>query len=58
MLEHEVHGEDGKVDGTERRLTLTGEESIAHTLFTEPERISGGGIPSSPVSSRSWTTCT
>ena len=26
-------------------LTLTGEESIAHTLFSEPERISGG-VPS------------
>jgi hypothetical protein len=30
------------VDGTEQRLTLTGEGSIAHTLFTQPERISGG----------------
>ena len=39
MLEHNVYGEDGKVDDTERRLTLTGEESIAHTLFTEPQRV-------------------
>ena len=30
------------MDGTEQRLTLTGEGSIAHTLFTQPERISGG----------------
>jgi hypothetical protein len=42
MLEHSLVGEDGKVMGSEVRLTLTGEESIAHTLFTEPERISGG----------------
>ena len=45
---HAIKGgyvEDGKVMGSEHRLTLTGEESIAHTLFTEPERISGG-IPS------------
>jgi len=42
MLEHNVYGEDGKVDGTEKRLTLTGEESIAATLFTEPQRILGG----------------
>ena len=45
MLEYDVLGEDGKVMGSEHRLTLTGEESIAHTLFTEPERISGG-VPS------------
>ena len=44
MLEHNV--------GTERRLTLTGEESIAHTLFTEPQRVRvrvrvrvSGGVP-------------
>ena len=42
MLEHKVVGEDGKVMGSEVRLTLTGEEGIAHSLFTEPERISGG----------------
>ena len=34
-------GEDGKVVG----LMLFGETSIAHTLFTEPARISGG-VPS------------
>eukprot|EP00966_Prymnesium_polylepis_P094155 2179265-Prymnesium_polylepis.1 len=45
MLEHKVVGENGKVMGSERRLTLTGEESIAHTLFSEPGRISGG-VPS------------
>ena len=42
MLEHSVVGEDGKVMGSELRLTLTGEESIAHSFFTEPERIPGG----------------
>ena len=42
MLEYNVIGEDGKVVGTEHRLTLTGETSIAHTLFTEPARVSGG----------------
>jgi len=42
MLEYPVIGKDGKVVGTERRLTLTGETSIAATLFTQPERISGG----------------
>ena len=42
MLEYDVIGEDGKVMGTERRLTLVGETSIAHTLFTEPARVSGG----------------
>ena len=45
MLEHNRYGEDGKVDGKVRRLTLTGEESIARTLFTEPQRILGG-VPS------------
>ena len=42
MLEHDVFGEDGLVAGSERRLTLTGEQSIAHTFFTEPQRVSGG----------------
>ena len=39
---HDVVGEDGKVMGTERRLTLVGETSISATLFTEPGCISGG----------------
>ena len=42
MLQYNVIGEDGKVMGTERRLTLTGETSIAATLFNEPARVSGG----------------
>ena len=42
VLEYDVIGEDGKVMGKERRLSLVGETSIAHTLFTEPGRISGG----------------
>ena len=42
MLEHDIVGTDGKKTGSERRLTLTGEESTAHTLFTSPERVSGG----------------
>ena len=45
MLKVDVFGEDGKVVGSKHRLSLTGEESIAHTLFTEPQRVSGG-VPS------------
>ncbi len=39
MLEHGVHGENGLVVGSALRLTLTGEQSIAHTLFAEPDRL-------------------
>lgn len=41
-LEHDVYDEDGNVVGQEKRLTLVGEGSIAHTLFTQPDRIPGG----------------
>ena len=54
MLEHDVHGEDGKKVGTELRLTLVGETSIAHT----PSSLSRSASPAASLasSSRLWTT--
>ena len=42
MVEKDVYGEDGEKIMTKRRLQLTGEVNIAATLFTNPQRVSGG----------------
>lgn len=42
MVKVDVFSRDGKKEGTEVRLALTGESSIACTLFEEPWRVPGG----------------
>lgn len=42
FVKRPVYGEDGTLVGSEPRLALVGETSIARTLFTEPERVPGG----------------
>ena len=46
MVERPVYGEDGKKITTEKRLAIVGEQSIAHTLFTEPDRVQGATLAS------------
>jgi hypothetical protein len=43
--EHDDEDDKKTLTRTVKRLALVGETSIAHTLFTQPERVAGSNIP-------------